>query len=184
MSATSCTRRAPRALRNVTEPIAAGVYFAPEAHQGYEAQGLDYFEGYFCSRSACLGAAPWSVVCAAFAAFKPAAVEAVGHERLGEDHSGADARGARGRRHRAARAARRADAVDPADVARATEILFAGERRRRPVRAGALRRASRSSTGRPRRSARCGAPPTSCASTAATVTSRRGCRTSTPPRSR
>ena len=63
-------------MRNVTEPIAAGVYFAPEAHQGYEAQGLDYFEGYFCSRSACLGAAPWSVVCAAFAAFKPAAVEA------------------------------------------------------------------------------------------------------------
>jgi hypothetical protein len=64
-----------RALRDVTEPIAAGVYFAPEAIQGYAALGLDYFEGYFCSRSACLGAAPWSVVCAAFAAFNPKAVE-------------------------------------------------------------------------------------------------------------
>jgi hypothetical protein len=64
-----------RTLRNVTEPIAAGVYFAPEALDGYKEVGLDYFEGYFCSRSACLGAAPWSVVCAAFAAFKPAAVE-------------------------------------------------------------------------------------------------------------
>jgi hypothetical protein len=64
-----------RTLRNVTEPIAAGVYFAPEALDGYKELGLDYFEGYFCSRSACLGAAPWSVVCAAFGAFKPAAVE-------------------------------------------------------------------------------------------------------------
>lgn len=64
-----------RAIRNATEPIAAGVYFAPEAQTGYKALGLDYFEAYFCSRSACLGAAPWSVVCAAFAAFKPAAVE-------------------------------------------------------------------------------------------------------------
>jgi Helix-turn-helix family len=65
-----------RTLRSLTEPIAAGVYFAPEAIDGYAALGLDYFEGYFCSRSACLGEAPWSVVCAAFAAFKPAAVEA------------------------------------------------------------------------------------------------------------
>ena len=64
-----------RKLRNVTEPIAAGVYFAPEAIDGYKELGLDYFEGYFCSRSACLGAAPWSVVCAAFGAFKPATVE-------------------------------------------------------------------------------------------------------------
>jgi hypothetical protein len=64
-----------RRLRNFVEPIAAGVYFAPEAQQRYEALGLNYFEGYFCSRSACLGKAPWSVVCAAFGAFKPAVVE-------------------------------------------------------------------------------------------------------------
>jgi hypothetical protein len=64
-----------RRLRDLLEPIAAGVYFAPEAIEGYKELGLDYFEGYFCSRGACLGKAPWSVVCAAFAAFKPEAVE-------------------------------------------------------------------------------------------------------------
>ena len=64
-----------RRLRDHLEPIAAGVYFAPEAIDGYKELGLNYFEGYFCSRGACLGKAPWSVICAAFAAFKPAAVE-------------------------------------------------------------------------------------------------------------
>jgi hypothetical protein len=64
-----------RRLRNLVEPLAAGVYFAPEAQQRYEALGLNYFEGYFCSRGACLGKAPWSVVCAAFGAFKPSVVE-------------------------------------------------------------------------------------------------------------
>jgi hypothetical protein len=64
-----------RRLRNLVEPLAAGVDFAPEAQPRYEALGLNYFEGYFCSRSACLGKAPWSVVCAAFGAFKPAVVE-------------------------------------------------------------------------------------------------------------
>jgi hypothetical protein len=64
-----------RRLRQLVEPLAAAVYFAPEAQQRYEAQGLNYFEGYFCSRSACLGKAPWGVVSAAFAAFKPSVVE-------------------------------------------------------------------------------------------------------------
>jgi hypothetical protein len=64
-----------RRLRNLVEPIAAGVYFAPEAQRRYESFGLNYFEGYFCSRGACLGKAPWSVIAAAFAAFKPAVVE-------------------------------------------------------------------------------------------------------------
>jgi hypothetical protein len=64
-----------RRLRNLVEPIAAGVYFAPEAQQRYEQLGLNYFEGYFCSRGACLGKAPWRVICAAFGAFKPAVVE-------------------------------------------------------------------------------------------------------------
>jgi hypothetical protein len=67
--------RTARRLRDVVEPIAAGVYFAPEAIDAYKALGLNYFEGYFCSRGACLGKAPWSVICAAFGAFKPAAVE-------------------------------------------------------------------------------------------------------------
>jgi hypothetical protein len=64
-----------RRLRDLVEPIAAAVYFAPEAQSRYKGLGLNYFEGYFCSRSACLGASPWRVVAAAFAAFKPAVVE-------------------------------------------------------------------------------------------------------------
>jgi hypothetical protein len=67
--------KAARRLGALVEPLAAAVYFAAEAQQRYEALGLNYFEGYFCSRSACLGAAPWRVVCAAFAAFKPSVVE-------------------------------------------------------------------------------------------------------------
>jgi hypothetical protein len=64
-----------RRLRRLVEPLAAAIYFAPEAQQRYEALGLNYFEGYFCSRSACLGAAPWRVVAGVFAAFKPSVVE-------------------------------------------------------------------------------------------------------------
>src|SRR3954471_13822974 len=112
-----------RRLRNVTEPIAAGVYFAPEAIQGYEALGLDYFQGYFCSRSACLGAAPWSVVCAAFAAFKPAAVESAvtaGWQKT-DPQSMLDARlaGAAAQLERLV-----GDVAKPADVERASEILY------------------------------------------------------------
>jgi hypothetical protein len=112
-----------RRLRNVTEPIAAGVYFAPEAIQGYETLGLDYFQGYFCSRSACLGAAPWSVVCAAFAAFKPAAVESAvtaGWQKT-DPQSMLDARlaGATAQLERLV-----GDVAKPADVERATEILY------------------------------------------------------------
>ena len=118
-------QRRARAIRNVTEPIAAGVYFAPEAHQGYEAQGLDYFEGYFCSRSACLGAAPWSVVCAAFAAFKPAAVESSVTKGWAKTTPApmlaAREAGATAQLERLV-----GPVADPADVARATEILFTG----------------------------------------------------------
>lgn len=64
-----------RRLRDLVEPVAAAVYFAPEAQREYAALGLDFFEGYFCSRSACLGAAPGPVVTAVFAAFNPAVVE-------------------------------------------------------------------------------------------------------------
>ena len=134
-------QRRARALRNVTEPIAAGVYFAPEAHQGYEAQGLDYFEGYFCSRSACLGAAPWSVVCAAFAAFKPAAVESSVTNGWAKTTPAPDARGTRGRRHRAARAARRTDRrTRPTSTARPRSSSPRTDGVD-PVRPGAVRRA-------------------------------------------
>ena len=72
---TSDLHTTARRLGKLIEPIAAAVYFAPEAQQRYEALGLNYFEGYFCSRSACLGAAPWRVVSGVFAAFKPSVVE-------------------------------------------------------------------------------------------------------------
>jgi hypothetical protein len=64
-----------RRLGRLVEPLAAGIYFAPEAQERYEALGLDYVQGYFCSRSACFGVVPWRVVQAAFAAFSPALVE-------------------------------------------------------------------------------------------------------------
>jgi hypothetical protein len=67
--------RPARRLRDLVEPVAAGVYFAPEAMAGYAALGLDYIEGYFCSRSACLGRVPGKVVAAAFAHFDPGVVE-------------------------------------------------------------------------------------------------------------
>jgi hypothetical protein len=112
-----------RKLRNVTEPIAAGVYFAPEAIDGYGELGLDYFEGYFCSRSACLGAAPWSVVCAAFAAFKPAAVEAAVTTGWTKTTPAAllekRLAGATAQLERLI-----GDVADPRDVSRATEILY------------------------------------------------------------
>ncbi|MGZ4711759.1 MAG: SCO6745 family protein [Acidimicrobiia bacterium] len=115
--------RRSRALRNVTEPIAAGVYFAPEAINGYEELGLDYFEGYFCSRSACLGRAPWSVVAAAFAAFKPQAVQAA--VTGGWAKTDPTAMLAAREAGATAQLARLISDADPAAVARATEILFA-----------------------------------------------------------
>jgi hypothetical protein len=112
-----------RTLRSLTEPIAAGVYFAPEAIDGYAALGLDYFEGYFCSRSACLGEAPWTVVCAAFAAFKPAAVEAA----VTSGWQKTDAKKMLDARRNGATAQLQrliGDVAAPDDVARATELLY------------------------------------------------------------
>jgi len=64
-----------RRLRDLVEPLAANVYFAPEAIDRYKGLGCNYFEGYFCSRGACLGKAPAAVITAVFAAFKPSVVD-------------------------------------------------------------------------------------------------------------
>ena len=75
-----------RRLRNAVEPVAAGVYFAPEAHQAY--QGLGFggspvtqdgvarpdLKAYFTSRGACMGQVPGEVVAAAFGCFNPQVV--------------------------------------------------------------------------------------------------------------
>jgi hypothetical protein len=77
-----------RRLRNAVEPVAAGVYFAPEAHTAYEALGFDpspaaaqadgisrpEMKSYFTSRGACLGQVPGEVVAAAFGCFNPKVV--------------------------------------------------------------------------------------------------------------
>lgn len=75
-----------RRLRNAVEPVAAGVYFAPEAHSGYAALGFEGspvsqdgvarpdLKAYVTSRSACMGHVPGEVVAAAFGCFNPKAV--------------------------------------------------------------------------------------------------------------
>jgi hypothetical protein len=61
-----------RRLRDLCEPIAASVYFLPEAHEAYQELGCRGFaQGYFPSRGACLGNPSGQVICAAFGVFNP-----------------------------------------------------------------------------------------------------------------
>ena len=84
--------RATRILAGAAEAFAGQVYFAPEAHAGYQELGFSGSPGlaggvampdmhaYFCSRGAILGQVPGEVVASAFAVFNPAiVVPAVGH---------------------------------------------------------------------------------------------------------
>lgn len=85
MDTDELSRRA-RLLRNLVEPLAANVYFAPEAHEAYAALGFSPSPGnagllalpdgpaYFTSRGACMGQVPGEVVAAAFGVFNPASV--------------------------------------------------------------------------------------------------------------
>ena len=62
-----------RRLRNAVEPVAAGVYFAPEAHAAYATLGFagspaaqggvarPELKSYFTSRGACMGPVPGEV---------------------------------------------------------------------------------------------------------------------------
>jgi Helix-turn-helix family len=75
-----------RRLRNAVEPVAAGVYFAAEAHAAYAALGFDGspaaqdgvarpdLKAYFTSRGACMGQVAGEVVAAAFGCFNPKVV--------------------------------------------------------------------------------------------------------------
>src|SRR4051794_14983657 len=79
-------REQARRLRNAVEPVAAGGYFAPEAHAAYEALGFDpspvsqdgvarpELKSYFTSRGACMGQVVGEVVAAAFGVFNPKVV--------------------------------------------------------------------------------------------------------------
>ena len=63
-----------RRLGTLVEPLAAAVYFAPEAHAAYAELGDvgDFWAPYYASRGACLGETPGLVVAAAFRVFNPA----------------------------------------------------------------------------------------------------------------
>jgi len=74
-------RHVARRLRDLVEPLAASVYFAPEVHSRYEKlgfgpglpskRGIQYpdLPAYFTSRGACIGTVPGEVVTAAFGVF-------------------------------------------------------------------------------------------------------------------
>jgi hypothetical protein len=61
-------------LAQLVNPLAAMIFFAPEATDSYGADGLNWFEGYFCSRSAAFGRAAPEVVVSTFFNFFPGAV--------------------------------------------------------------------------------------------------------------
>ena len=91
-----------RRLRNAVEPVAAGVYFAPEALAAYAAPGFagsratdagrvarPELTSYFTSRGACLGQVPGEVVSAAYGVFNPKVVVpavAAGWQITGREH--------------------------------------------------------------------------------------------------
>ena len=74
MISDSHVRSVSRRVRDLVEPLAANVYFAPEAQAAYKELGLSYLPGYFRSRSACMGDVSGEVVVATFGVFNPAIV--------------------------------------------------------------------------------------------------------------
>lgn len=124
-----------RRLKTAVEPLAAGIYFAPEAHEAYAALGFSPSPGasdgvqmpdrvaYFASRGACLGQVHGDVIAAAFGVFNPAVVIPMVDEawKVTDAPSILDARmqGAIG-------SLRRMLGDPPAGSARATELLRRG----------------------------------------------------------
>ncbi len=65
-------RQVSRRLRDLCEPIAASVYFVPEAQEQYKALGLSHYaESYFPSRGACLGNPSGELIVSSFGVFNP-----------------------------------------------------------------------------------------------------------------
>jgi hypothetical protein len=113
-------RQTSRRLRDLVEPIAANVYFAPEAQEAYGELGLGYLPGYFCSRGACMGQVPGELVVSAFGVFNPAVVIPA----VDEGWSKTDAPTILAARERGAVAALHRTLGEPdANTARATELL-------------------------------------------------------------
>ena len=79
-------QRTVRRLRDLLEPIAASVYFAPECHAAYQDLGFGPSEGdfggvaapnrvaYFWSRGAAIGDVDGEVIASAFGVFNPSIV--------------------------------------------------------------------------------------------------------------
>jgi hypothetical protein len=171
-----------RRLRNAVEPVAAGVYFAPEAHKAYQALGFDGspvtqdgvarpdLKAYFTSRGACMGHVPGEVVAAAFGCFNPKVV--VPAVRAGWQVTSREAI-LEARQRAAAAMLQRVLGDQPEGLGRVTGLLrhaadaaaWAG----RPIYGGCARWASPAT-----RWVRCGGPRTCCVSTAVTVTSSPG----------
>src|SRR5438105_8180769 len=120
MSPNDRVRAVSRRLRDLVEPLAANVYFAPEAHDSYKELGLSYLPGYFCSRGACMGQVPGEVVTAAFAVFNPDIVLPA----VAEGWSKTDASSIlKAREHGATAALARILGDAPDGLARTTELL-------------------------------------------------------------
>jgi hypothetical protein len=171
-----------RRLRNAVEPVAAGVYFAPEAHAAYEALGFDpspvsqdgvarpELKSYFTSRGACMGQAPGEVVAAAFGVFNPKAV--VPAVAAGWQITNRDAILA-AREQGATAMLARVLGEQPDGLGRVTDLLVraadAAPWAGRPIYSGLRSLGYRATRWGP-----CGEPPTCCASTAATAMSSPG----------
>jgi hypothetical protein len=125
-----------RRLRNAVEPVAAGVYFAPEAFAAYQALGFDpspasdasgvprpELKSYFVSRAACLGQVPGQLVAAAFGVFNPRVV--VPAVAAGWQIAGREA-GLKAREQGATEMLRRVLGGQPEGLSRATELLRRG----------------------------------------------------------
>ncbi|MBV9662639.1 MAG: hypothetical protein JOZ37_01640 [Actinobacteria bacterium] len=110
----------PHLLRDLVEPLAANVYFAPEAINGYAELGLAYPQGYFSSRGACLGQVDGYVIASAFGVFYPPMVKGM----VDEAWSKTDAPTILDARRRGATAAlERQLGEKPDGLDRATELL-------------------------------------------------------------
>src|SRR5438874_4709989 len=118
---TARVREVSRILRDLVEPIAANVYFAPEARDAYAELGLDGFgPAYFCSRGGCLGQVAGEVITAAFGVFSPRMVIPA----VAEGWSKTDAPTILAARQRGATASlTRVLGPEPDGLERATELL-------------------------------------------------------------
>ena len=180
---TSDFREKARRLRNAVEPVAAGVYFAPEALAAYAALGFDRspavdqtgvarpeLKSYFVSRGACMGQVPGEIVAAAFGCFNPRVVEmaVAGGWTIASRDAVLEAR-ERG----STEMLKRVLGDRPEGLERVTELL----QRAAAAARGRLTRCSQGcgrSAFRRIRSPRCGEPPILCASTGVTATSSPG----------